>query len=73
VVDEQREFRLCRFPREPDAFDPLQYLGRRQLMSSLRRCCWFRSFLVPWPWLNTPGGFRLALRPTNATQHARQV
>ncbi|HXZ69614.1 MAG TPA: hypothetical protein VEH31_01930 [Streptosporangiaceae bacterium] len=38
VVDEHHEFGLCRFPREPDAFDPLQHLGRRQLRNSLRRC-----------------------------------
>ena len=41
VVDEHREFALCRFPREPDAFDPLQHLGRRelrQLRNSLWRC-----------------------------------
>ena len=72
VVDEHRELRLCRLPREPDAFDPLQNLGRRQLRNSLRRCWRFRSFLVPWTWVNTPGP-RLALRPTHATQHARQV
>ena len=73
LVDEHCEFHLCCLPREPDAFDPVQHLGRRQLRSSLRRCWWFRSLLVPWPWLNTPGGLRLALRPTHATQHAREV
>jgi hypothetical protein len=38
VVDEHRELGLCRIPREPEAFDPLQHLGRRQLRNSLRRC-----------------------------------
>jgi hypothetical protein len=27
VVDEHRELRRCRLPREPDALDPLQHLG----------------------------------------------
>jgi hypothetical protein len=38
VLDEHHELGLCRFPREPNAFDPLQHLGRRQLRNSLRRC-----------------------------------
>ncbi|HEY7362263.1 MAG TPA: hypothetical protein VH642_15700, partial [Streptosporangiaceae bacterium] len=38
LLDEHHELGLCRFPRKPNAFDPLQDLGRRQLRNSLRRC-----------------------------------
>jgi hypothetical protein len=72
VVDEHREFRLCRLPREPGAPDPLQHLGWRQLGNPLRRYWRFHSCLVPSLWLHMPDP-RPALRSTHAIEHAGQV
>jgi hypothetical protein len=71
MIDEHRKFRFCRLPREAGA-ECAQAPGVEQPRNVLR-CRWrFCSRLVPSPWPRMPDS-RLALRPTHAIQHGRQV
>lgn len=66
VVDQHREFRFCRLPRDLGTFDPLQYLGWRQLGNLLWRAWRFNWLRAPAPGLSMPG-----LRLTPGLAHAR--
>ncbi len=74
MVDQDREFGLCLFLREPSALDLLQYLRWGHPRNPLRQHRWFRWRLVPPIWLHLLGSpTRLALRPSHTIQLAGEV
>jgi hypothetical protein len=72
LVHQHREFGICLLAGESGSFDPLQYLGWRQLGIPLRWAWQFRSFLGPLPGLHVPD-LRPALGPAHVAQHAGRV
>ena len=69
LIHQHREFGIYLLPSESGAFDPLQYVGRRQSGIPVRRAWRFRSRLGPPPRFHMPDP-RLTLGPAHVLQHA---